>query len=241
MNDTRQLVEVHTLGLTKIFGSGINAIELFKNLDLVIRGGERIAIVGASGAGKSTLLNILGTLERPTSGKVLYGGQDVFMLGEREVANFRNRNIGFVFQFHYLLPEFNALENVMMPGLIAGLPKAEIKSQAETLLVRLGLSARFGHRIGELSGGEQQRVAVARALLLRPKLFLADEPSGNLDSRTGRTLHELLVTLNEDFGLTMVIVTHNQELASMMHRVLRLRDGQLKEDRVTDSCTTVTV
>jgi lipoprotein-releasing system ATP-binding protein len=241
MNDVRQLVEVQTLGLTKIFGSGINAIELFRNLDLVIRGGERIAIVGASGAGKSTLLNILGTLERPTSGKVLYGGQDVFMLGEREVANFRNRNIGFVFQFHYLLPEFNALENVMMPGLIAGLPRAEIKPQAETLLERLGLSMRFGHRIGELSGGEQQRVAVARALLLRPKLFLADEPSGNLDSRTGRTLHELLVSLNEDFGLTMVIVTHNQELASMMHRVLRLRDGQLKEDRVTDSCTTVTV
>jgi lipoprotein-releasing system ATP-binding protein len=241
MNDVKQLVEVQTLGLTKIFGSGINAIELFKNLDLVIRGGERIAIVGASGAGKSTLLNILGTLERPTSGKVLYGGQDVFMLGERELANFRNRNIGFVFQFHYLLPEFNALENVMMPGLIAGLPKVEIRSQAETLLERLGLSSRLGHRIGELSGGEQQRVAVARALLLRPKLFLADEPSGNLDSRTGRTLHELLVSLNNDFGLTMVIVTHNQELASMMHRVLRLKDGQLREDRVSDTCTTASV
>jgi lipoprotein-releasing system ATP-binding protein len=241
MNDVKQLVEVQTLGLTKIFGSGINAIELFKNLDLVIRGGERIAIVGASGAGKSTLLNILGTLERPTSGKVLYGGQDVFMLGERELANFRNRNIGFVFQFHYLLPEFNALENVMMPGLIAGLPKAEIRSQAETLIERLGLSSRLGHRLGELSGGEQQRVAVARALLLRPKLFLADEPSGNLDSRTGRTLHELLVSLNNDFGLTMVIVTHNQELASMMHRVLRLKDGQLREDRVSDTCTTASV
>lgn len=241
MNDVRQLVEVQTLGLTKIFGGGVNAIELFRNLDLVIRGGERIAIVGASGVGKSTLLNILGTLERPTGGKVLYGGQDVFMLGERELANFRNRNIGFVFQFHYLLPEFNALENVMMPGLISGLARAEIKSQAEALLERLGLSLRFGHRIGELSGGEQQRVAVARALLLRPKLFLADEPSGNLDSRTGRTLHELLVSLNEDFGLTMVIVTHNQELASMMHRVLRLKDGQLKEDRVADSCTTVSV
>jgi lipoprotein-releasing system ATP-binding protein len=241
MNETRQLVEVQTLGLTMVFGSGFQAIELFRNLDLVIRGGERIAIVGASGAGKSTLLNILGTLERPTGGKVLYGGQDVFMLGERELANFRNRNIGFVFQFHYLLPEFNALENVMMPGLIAGLRRAEIKSQAEGLLERLGLSSRLGHRIGELSGGEQQRVAVARALLLRPKLFLADEPSGNLDSRTGRTLHELLVSLNEDFGLTMVIVTHNQELASMMHRVLRLKDGQLKEDRVSETCTTASI
>lgn len=241
MNDARQLVEVQTLGLTKVFGGGINSIELFRNLDIVIRGGERIAIVGASGAGKSTLLNILGTLERPTSGKVLYGGQDVFILAERELSNFRNRNIGFVFQFHYLLPEFNALENVMMPGLIAGLPRAEIRSQAETLLERLGLSSRLRHRIGELSGGEQQRVAVARALLLRPKLFLADEPSGNLDSRTGRTLHELLVSLNEDFGLTMVIVTHNQELASMMHRVLRLKDGQLKEDRASETCTTASV
>jgi lipoprotein-releasing system ATP-binding protein len=241
MSDVRQLVEIHTLGLTKTFGSGVNAIELFKDLEIVIRGGERIAIVGASGAGKSTLLNILGTLERPTSGKVLYGGQDVFMLGERELANFRNRNIGFVFQFHYLLPEFNALENVMMPGLIAGLPKAELKSKAEALLERLDLSSRLGHRIGELSGGEQQRVAVARALLLRPKLFLADEPSGNLDSRTGRRLHELLVSLNKDFGLTMVIVTHNQELASMMHRVLRMKDGQLREDRGSDTCTTASV
>lgn len=231
MNDSKQSVEVQALGLTKIFGNGPNAIELFNNLDLVIRSGERIAIVGASGAGKSTLLNILGTLERPTSGKVLYGGQDVFMGSEKKLANFRNRNIGFVFQFHYLLPEFNALENVMMPGLIAGIPKSEVESNARDFLDRLGLSARLRHRTGELSGGEQQRVAVARALLLHPRLFLADEPSGNLDSRTGRTLHEHLVKLNEDFGLTMVIVTHNPELASMMHRVLRLKDGTFKEER----------
>lgn len=233
MNEVRQSVEVHTLGLTKVFGSGPDAIELFKNLELVIRTGELIAIVGASGAGKSTLLNILGTIEQPTSGKVLYGGQDLFLSGEKELANFRNRNIGFVFQFHYLLPEFNALENVMMPGLIAGLSREESKAKAVELLDRLGLSQRFSHRIGELSGGEQQRVAVARALLLRPRLFLADEPSGNLDSRTGRTLHELLVSLNSELGLTMVIVTHNQELASMMHRVLRLKDGILREDRAT--------
>ena len=242
MNDVRRSIEVHTLGLSKIFGNGINSIELFKDLELVIRRGERIAIVGSSGAGKSTLLNILGTLEKPTGGKVLYGGEDVFLRGERELANFRNRNIGFVFQFHYLLPEFNALENVMMPGLIAGLPRVEAKSRAEELLERLGLSARLKHRVGELSGGEQQRVAVARALSLRPKLFLADEPSGNLDSRTGRTLHELLVSLNETLGLTMVIVTHNQELASMMHRVLRLKDAHLKEERDrSEVCSTASI
>jgi lipoprotein-releasing system ATP-binding protein len=147
-----------------------------------------------------------------------------------------------VFQFHYLLPEFNAVENVMMPGLISGIPKTEARSRAEELLDKLGLSARLKHRIGELSGGEQQRVAVARALLLRPRLFLADEPSGNLDSRTGRTLHELLVSLNETLGLTMVIVTHNQELASMMHRVLRLKDGHLKEERGrSDVCSTASI
>jgi len=224
-------MEVHTFGLTKIFGNGAQTIELFRDLELIIRRRERVAIVGSSGAGKSTLLNILGTLEKPTEGKVLYGGEDVFLWGERELANFRNRNIGFVFQFHCLLPEFNSLENVMMPGLISGLPKAEAKSRARELLDRLGLSARLKHRVGELSGGEQQRVAVARALLLRPRLFLADEPSGNLDSRTGRTLHELLVSLNETLGLTMVIVTHNQELASMMHRVLRLKDSHLREER----------
>lgn len=232
MSDARQSVEVQALGLTKVFGNGPNSLELFNNLEIVIRSGERVAIVGASGAGKSTLLNILGTLERPTSGKILYGGQDVFLWGERDLANFRNRNIGFVFQFHYLLPEFNALENVMMPGLIAGLPKNEVRSHALDLLERLGLSARLGHRTGELSGGEQQRVAVARALLLRPRLFLADEPSGNLDGRTGRTLHELLVKLNEELGLTMVIVTHNPELASMMHRVLKLKDGHFTEGHI---------
>ena len=234
MNNDGQPIEVHTLGLSKVFGSGPQSIELFRDLDLVIRKGERIAIVGASGAGKSTLLHILGTLEQPTSGKVLYGGKDVFLWDEKELAGFRNRHIGFVFQFHYLLPEFNALENVMMPGLIGGLQKKEVESQSEVLLNKLGLAHRLRHRIGELSGGEQQRVAVARALLLRPSLFLADEPSGNLDSRTGRTLHELLVSLNEELGLTMVIVTHNQELAAMMHRTLRLVDGRLRLQRTGD-------
>jgi len=230
MNNLVQSVELHAMGLTKVFGSGPRSIELFRDLDLVIRRGERIAVVGASGVGKSTLLNIIGTLERPTEGKVLYGGEDVFLWEENELARFRNRQVGFVFQFHYLLPEFDALENVMMPGLIAGLARKEVRSKAIYLLERLGLSERLHHRIGELSGGEQQRVAVGRALLLRPKLFLADEPSGNLDSRTGRTLHELLVSLNEELGLTMVIVTHNTELASMMHRTLRLIDGVLRQE-----------
>ena len=230
MNSDQQPVEVHALSVTKVFGEGAGTIELFRDLDLVIRRGERVAIVGASGVGKSTLLHILGTLEKPTSGKVLYGGQDIFLWEEKELARFRNRHVGFVFQFHYLLPEFNALENVMMPGIIGGHPQREVKDQALSLIERLGLTDRLQHRVGELSGGEQQRVAVARALLLRPKIFLADEPSGNLDSRTGRKLHELLVGLNGEMGLTMVIVTHNPELAAMMHRTLRLVDGQLRLD-----------
>lgn len=230
MNSDQQPVEVQALSLSKVFGEGARTIELFRDLDLVIRRGERVAIVGASGVGKSTLLHILGTLEKPTSGKVLYGGQDIFLWEEKELAQFRNRQIGFVFQFHYLLPEFDALENVMMPGIIAGMSHREVKAQALSLLDRLGLTDRLQHRVGELSGGEQQRVAVARALLLRPKIFLADEPSGNLDSRTGRRLHELLVTLNGELGLTMVIVTHNSELAAMMHRTLRLVDGQLQQE-----------
>jgi lipoprotein-releasing system ATP-binding protein len=231
MNNHRQLpVEVQLLGLAKVFGSGPQPIELFRDLDLVIRRGDRIAIVGASGVGKSTLLYILGTLEKPTAGKVLYGGQDVFLWNERELAQFRNQQVGFVFQFHCLLPEFNALENVMMPGLISGSSAKEVRARAIHLLQRLELSHRMGHRVGELSGGEQQRVAVARALLMNPKVFLADEPSGNLDTRTGRTLHELLVSLNEELGLTMVVVTHNLELAAMMDRTLRLVDGQLREE-----------
>lgn len=229
-NDSRQLIQMQVLGLTKVFTKGPNRVELFRDLELIIRARERIAIVGASGVGKSTFLHILGTLEHPTSGKVLYEGKDVFLMDEKELARFRNRHIGFVFQFHHLLPEFSAVENVMMPGLIAGQPKKEVKEQAVLWLERLGLESRIDHRPGELSGGEQQRVAVARSLLLRPTLLLADEPSGNLDSRTGRTLHELFVSLNEEFGLTMVVVTHNPELASMMHRTLRLVDGQLRRE-----------
>ena len=154
MSDVKQSIEVHTLGLTKVFENGTHTIELFRDLDLVIRKGERVAIVGSSGAGKSTLLNILGTLEKPTAGKVFYGGADIFLQSERELANFRNRNIGFVFQFHCLMPEFNAIENVMMPGLISGLPRSEARSRAADLLDRLGLSQRLKHRVGALSGIE---------------------------------------------------------------------------------------
>lgn len=232
MNETvnhRQAAHIHALGIGKVFQNGPLRIELFRDLELVIQRGERLAIVGASGAGKSTLLHILGTLDRPTSGKVLFGGDDVLAWNDRELAGFRNRSIGFVFQFHYLLPEFSALENVMMPGHIAGRPRRELRGEAEALLERLGLADRAQHRPAEMSGGEQQRVAVARALLMKPKVVLADEPTGNLDTRTGRQLHDLLVSLNEELRITMVVVTHNRELASLMHRTLRLVDGQLKE------------
>jgi lipoprotein-releasing system ATP-binding protein len=223
-------MRIQVMGLQMVFGSGPQRIELFHDLNLVIPPGERLAIVGASGVGKSTLLHILGTLEHPTQGKVLFGGKDAFHGSEAERAAFRNRRIGFVFQFHHLLPEFSALENTMMPCLIAGMSRKEAHLQALPLLERLGLANRLRHRPGELSGGEQQRVAIARALVLRPSVFLADEPSGNLDSRTGRTLHDLLVTLNEESGITMVIVTHNMELAAMMQRTLRLVDGQLHQE-----------
>jgi lipoprotein-releasing system ATP-binding protein len=223
-------LQVQALGLQKVFGSGPQRVELFNELNLHIAPGERLAIIGASGVGKSTLLHILGTLDRPTAGKILFGDKDVLGWSGKELARFRNRHIGFVFQFHHLLPEFNALENTIMPGLIAGMPKQEAVSLAAPLLDRLGLGRRLRHRPGELSGGEQQRVAVARSLLLSPSLFLADEPSGNLDSRTSRQLHELLVALNEELRITMVVVTHNSELASMMQRTLRLVDGQLRQE-----------
>uniref|UniRef100_A0A832EJB6 ABC transporter ATP-binding protein n=1 Tax=Desulfacinum infernum TaxID=35837 RepID=A0A832EJB6_9BACT len=228
MNDRPQGLHIHAVGISKIFNNGPQRVELFRDLELTVARGEMVAVVGASGVGKSTLLHILGTLDRPTAGKVLFGGNDVFLWSDTKLAEFRNRHIGFVFQFHYLLPEFTALENVMMPGLIAGLPKKEIRSRAEELLEKLQLAHRRHHRPAELSGGEQQRVAIARALVLGPSLLLADEPTGNLDTRTARRFHELLVALNNDLGLTMVVVTHNQELAAIMHRTLQLCDGQLR-------------
>jgi lipoprotein-releasing system ATP-binding protein len=201
-------------------------VEVLKGVDLTFSQGEKAAIVGASGVGKTTLLHVLGTLDRPTAGKVLYEGKDIFNLNEKDLALFRNREIGFVFQFHHLLPEFNALENTMMPCLIQGLPKKEAASRAEAILTLVGLKERLSHKPGELSGGEQQRVAVARALVLEPKVLLADEPTGNLDTKTGDSVFDLLQELNQIKRVTLIVVTHNLTLAKKMTHQIQLVDGK---------------
>ena len=213
--------------LFKTYGNGAKQVQVLKGIDLAVSQGDRVAIVGASGVGKTTLLHILGTLDQPTSGRVLYEGEDVFTLDERALAFFRNREIGFVFQFHHLLPEFSALENTLMPCLIQGLPKKEAASRAEAILTAVGLKDRLLHKPGELSGGEQQRVAVARAMVLEPKVLLADEPTGNLDTRTGESVFDLLQELNQVKGLTLIVVTHNSALASRMARQIHLVDGRV--------------
>jgi lipoprotein-releasing system ATP-binding protein len=213
--------------LFKTYGNGAKQVQVLKGIDLAVSPGDRVAIVGASGVGKTTLLHILGTLDQPTSGRVLYEGEDVFTLDERALAFFRNREIGFVFQFHHLLPEFSALENTLMPCLIQGLPKKEAASRAEAILTAVGLKDRLLHKPGELSGGEQQRVAVARAMVLEPKVLLADEPTGNLDTRTGESVFDLLQELNRVKGLTLIVVTHNSALASRMSRQIHLVDGRV--------------
>ncbi|MDI7258378.1 MAG: ABC transporter ATP-binding protein [Thermodesulfobacteriota bacterium] len=220
----KELIQVQQL--SKSFGNGAKKVEVLQGIDLTLFEGERAAIVGASGVGKTTLLHILGALDRPTSGKVLWGGRDIFTLGEKELALFRNREIGFVFQFHHLLPEFNALENTMMPCLIQGLSEKEAADRAEVILSLVGLKERVTHKPGELSGGEQQRVAVARALVLEPKVLLADEPTGNLDTRTGESVYSLLQELNQIKGVTLIIVTHNLQLAAQMPRQIHLIDGK---------------
>jgi lipoprotein-releasing system ATP-binding protein len=229
----KNLIEVQNL--KKSFTTNAGELRVLKGIDLSIKEGEMVGIVGASGVGKSTLLHILGALDKPTSGKVIYNEADIFSLNENSLAFFRNKTIGFVFQFHHLLPEFTAIENVMMPGLINKGAKGqrgkasyqEIMAKAEKLLDEMGLSERKGHRPGELSGGEQQRVAVARALILEPKAVLADEPTGNLDTQTGEELFNLLVNLNKEKGITFVIVTHNESLSGRCHRVLRMVDGKV--------------
>jgi lipoprotein-releasing system ATP-binding protein len=226
---------IETSQLNKSFTTDAGELQVLKGINLSIKEGEMVGVVGASGVGKSTLLHILGTLDRPTSGKVLYDGADIFSLNEDSLALFRNKTIGFVFQFHHLLPEFTAIENVMMPGLIhkekgQGGKRSnyqEIMEKAERLLDGMGLSERKGHRPGELSGGEQQRVAVARALILEPKAVLADEPTGNLDTQTGEELFNLLVNLNKEKGTSFIIVTHNESLSARCHRVLRMVDGKI--------------
>jgi len=216
--------------LSKEYVDGPRVVRVLSGLDLEIEKGERVAIVGESGVGKSTLLHILGTLDRPTGGEVWFDGENLTSKSDRDLANFRNREIGFIFQFHHLLPDFTALENVMMPALIAGTPPETARRRATNLLTRVGLEERLDHRPGELSGGEQQRVAVARALTQEPRAILADEPTGNLDPVTGEGVQELLLELNREHDITLVIVTHSVTLAGAMDRTLRLSAGRIAVD-----------
>jgi len=217
--------------LQRSFNMGQQTVHVLNGITMTIERGEMVAIIGASGAGKSTLLHILGTLDRPTKGEVLFEGQNMFKVSETALASFRNRRIGFVFQFHHLLPEFTALENVTLPALIQKSPKHVAIESAKSLLSEVGLSHRFDHKPGELSGGEQQRVAVARALIRQPDLVLADEPTGNLDTHTGEELFGLLRKLNETHGTAFIIVTHNEKLSHQTNRLIHLQDGQILEDR----------
>ncbi len=214
-------------GVVKSFARDGERVEVLKGVDCVIGPGELAAIVGPSGVGKSTLLHLLGGLERPTAGSIRYGETDLATLSDLALARFRNRHVGFVFQFHHLLPEFSAVENVMMPLLIRRQAAPEGRARAVDLLRRVGLTARLHHRPGELSGGEQQRVAIARALVGEPAVLLADEPTGNLDSKTGDEVFELLRELNREQRLTCVCITHNEELARRTDRILRMRDGRM--------------
>ena len=228
-NPSTPLVLVNNLH--RSFKMGHQTVQVINDITMTIQRGEMVAIIGASGAGKSTLLHILGTLDRPTKGEVLFEGKNMFNASEATLAGFRNRRIGFVFQFHHLLPEFTALENVYLPALIQKCPKAEAIQSAKSLLTEVGLSHRFDHKPGELSGGEQQRVAVARALIRQPDLVLADEPTGNLDTHTGEELFALLRKLNETHGTAFIIVTHNEKLSHQTDRLIHLQDGQILEDR----------
>ncbi len=211
------------LNIKKSYGK----LDILKGVDLEVQQGEIVSIVGASGAGKSSLLNILGTLDRPDAGQLFFDDIELSRLPARQLSNFRNTKIGFVFQFHHLLAEFNAIENVCMPAFIAGISKTEAEKRAAVLLNRLGLSGRIKHKPNELSGGEQQRVAIARALINKPALLLADEPSGNLDSANARELHKLFIELRNEFNHTFVIVTHNEDLASLSDRKVLMKDGHI--------------
>ncbi len=216
--------------LSKSFGHGQKRVDVLKGISLTFYSGEAAAIYGASGVGKSTFMHILGTLDRPTEGKVIYRGRDVFSMEEKALAVFRNREVGFIFQFYHLLPEFNALENTMMPALIRGMDRREAAMKAEELLAEVGLKDRVTHKPGELSGGEQQRVAVARSLILQPALLLADEPTGNLDTKTGKAIYDMLMRLNTEKRLTLIVVTHNHEIAGRMPRRIRMVDGKVFEE-----------
>ncbi len=218
---------IEASGLFKHFRAGQERITILDGLDLTLNRGESVAVVGASGIGKSTLLHILGTLDRPDAGSLQIEGQDVLRLDSGALARLRNRRIGFVFQFHHLLGEFDALENTMMPALINGLSRSQAAAAAERILVQVGLAQRLRHRVTKLSGGEQQRVALARALVMNPAVLLADEPTGNLDKGNSEQVHELLAVLNQEQHMTMMVVTHNPELAARMERRVTLTDGRL--------------
>ncbi|MDM8537970.1 ABC transporter ATP-binding protein [Desulfobacterales bacterium HSG17] len=228
-DDFLQFPLVDVKGICKGFDGSDERLEILRDLDFALTKGESVAVVGASGIGKSTFLHILGTLDRPDRGKMLFNNEDVFAFDNEKLAKFRNKSIGFVFQFHHLLPEFTAVENTMMPLLINGLKKKQAFETAADLLKRVGLETRINHRVNELSGGEQQRVALARALVLKPAVLLADEPTGNLDKRNSEKIHELLSELNKEFHMTLVVVTHSAELAAYMSRSVTLLDGQLFE------------
>jgi lipoprotein-releasing system ATP-binding protein len=225
-NDNRELL-IESHGLSKRFLHRGKTLTVLEDMDFKIYAGDRIAIMGPSGAGKSTLLQVIGTLDEPTSGRVIFDDVDLFSKSSATLASFRNREIGFVFQFHHLLPEFTALENVALPGMIARQPRAKAEQRAEELLVTVGLAERLHHQPGELSGGEQQRVAIARALFMKPRLLLADEPTGNLDLKTGAGIHAVLRELNEETGVTVIVATHDPRLAEEMPIKLRIDDGRL--------------
>ncbi len=227
LDSPKRLIEIQNL--TKIYNHQGKRIEVLKGLGLQVDAGEMCSIVGASGAGKSTFLHVIGTLDAPTSGTIHINGSDVTGLSEKALTEFRNRTIGFVFQFHHLLPEFTALENTMMPGLIRKMNRGKLTDQAVGILEEVGLGHRLTHKPGELSGGEQQRVALARALVLKPPLLLADEPTGNLDGHTSDAIHDLFFQINEHYNTTMLLVTHNPSLAKRMRRTLILEDGVVKE------------
>jgi len=206
-------------------------INVLRGIDRTLWQGEMVSLIGSSGAGKSTLLHVVGTLDRPTGGSVSYMGEDVFRFNEKSLAAFRNRTIGFVFQFHHLLPDFNALENVMMPALMAGMGRPEAAAAAKNILDSVSLTHRLDHRPGELSGGEQQRVAIARALVMRPRIMLADEPTGNLDEETSEEIHRLLFDLNSEYNMTLLLVTHHHVLARRMKRQWEIQGGRIVKDQ----------
>ena len=222
--------DVYSLrGVGKSYEQGMETVEVLRSVDMTVRPGDSVAIVGASGSGKSTLLQLMGTLDTPSAGAILFQGRDISALGWQERAAIRNKNIGFVFQFHHLLPEFSARENAAMPGIIGGMSRSLALKKADEALARVGLAHRLHHRVTTLSGGERQRAAIARAILLEPQVILADEPTGNLDDRTGREINDLLLNLNQDRNVTLIIVTHNAELARCRGRTLELRSGELYE------------